>query len=189
MKDWIVTRQKILDRQPSNEHVHIKMLNWGGNYIVIWTTKYTYQWDLTHNVSVFKLHFNYYFMTCYKQKSSLTYSNSKGFTCLTKEHGQTGWEGAEEDRNRSQGYTEHFSFHCLVVVLLLSLFFSAFFPFFSKQVFAHTVSICLSASKVFVITLKIIQYSLPQDEPSKEVSLILLSYGIRACHLHHTCEP
>lgn len=77
---------------------------------------------------------------------------------------------------------------CLLVVLLLSLLFSAFFPFFSKY-FAHTVSICLSASEVLVITLRIIQNSLPQDEPSKEVSLFLLSYGITACHLYHTYEP
>lgn len=54
---------------------------------------------------------------------------------------------------------------CLVLLLLLLslLLFSLFF----KQVYAHTDSIYLSASKLLVITLRIIKYSLPQEEPSE----------------------
>lgn len=121
---------------------------------------------MTHSDLVFKAYFHNYFMSCYKQKSSLIYRNLKDFTCLPKEHGQTGWEGVIANRNRSQGFTKYFSFHCL------SSFgggFTVVFTFFLflKQVYAHADSIYLSAIKLPVITLRIIKYLLQQEEPSK----------------------
>lgn len=86
-------------------------------------------------------------MSCYKQKSSLTYRNLQGFTCLPKEHGQTEWEGAKENTNRSQGFTEYFSFHCwpsFVVVVTVVVF--IFFLFVNKCMHTQTPFLCLLLS-------------------------------------------
>lgn len=86
---------------------------------------------------------------------------------LPKEHGQTGWKSAKENRNRSQGFTEYFNFHCLLSFVVVTVTVVVFTFSFFKQVYAHTDSIYLSASKLLVITLRIIKYSLPQEEPSE----------------------
>lgn len=99
---------------------------------------------MTHSNLVFRTYFHNYFLSCYKQKSSLTYRNLKGFTWLPKEHGQTGREGVKENRNRSQGFTEYFSFHCLssfVVVVTVVVF--TFFLFLNKYMHTQTPFICL----------------------------------------------
>lgn len=72
------------------------------------------------------------------KKSSFIYRNLKGFTCLLKEQGQTGWVGVNENRNRFQGFTEYFSFHCLssfVVVVTVVAF--TFFFFFKTNICTH----------------------------------------------------
>lgn len=83
-------------------------------------------------------------MSRYKQKSSLTSRNLKGFTCLPKEHGQTGWEGVKENRNRFQDFTEYISFHCLssfVVVVTVVVFTS--FLFLNQYMHMQTSLICM----------------------------------------------
>lgn len=79
-------------------------------------------------------------MSCYKQKSSLIYRNLKDFTCLPKEHGQTGWEGVIANRNRSQSISAFTACLVLVVVLLL---FSPFFFLLNKYMHMQTPFICL----------------------------------------------
>lgn len=82
-------------------------------------------------------------MSCYKQKSSLTYRNLKGFTCLPKEHGQTGWDCIKENRNRSQGFTEYFSFHCLSSSVVVTVVVFTFFLFLNKYMHTQTPFMCL----------------------------------------------
>jgi len=98
---------------------------------------------MTHSDLVFKVCFHNYFMSCYKQNSSLTYRNLNGFTCLPKEHGQTGWEGVKEDRNTSQGFTECFSFHCLSSSAVVTVVVFTFFVFLNKYTHTQTALIWL----------------------------------------------
>lgn len=103
-------------------------------------------WDLafmTQSVLVFKAYFNNYFMACYKQKSSLTYRDLKGFTCQKSMARQGGrvLRRTGTDPKASQNISTFIA--CLVLLLLLSLLLFSLFLFLNKYMHTQTPFICL----------------------------------------------